>query len=388
MGRKKLIYDKIIKYCTDNEELVNEYSMATGLNIEDDIDNIEMFIKSRPNGKINITTLLNTAIPLAIERECCIMDVIDDFFKGSDGARNENSLLTFFNEVENIYQRNENNYDIEYCAENRDRLIEMNLKTVISIAKRFMNMGLDLEDLISAGNLGLCVAFDKFKPEKSNTRDDILNELNEIPDKTMKLIDIQGIIYSHINYGKILDRFNATFTEPEYPKKTIISWVKRNINNAKFNSVASMWIEAYIRIEILNNGRLIKRTKKDLENGQKDVIYKLSDPISSTSTLGDVLVIEDDEKDNIDTEDSRKQFRDMLNTLLTGVDVRSRRIILKKFGIGFPRPLTPKEICDTEKLSITRVSQIIYNTLDTMKSNAMKYKLDQNAMFDLLESLK
>jgi RNA polymerase sigma factor (sigma-70 family) len=388
MGRKKLIYEKVLKYCDENEDLISEYNAATGLNIEDDIDNLEAFLKSKQLNKINLHTLLNTIIPIAINKCCGVMEVVDDYFKDDNQDSNSNRLLTFFNEVESIYQKNGNNYDIEYCPENRTKLIEMNLKTVISIAKRFMNMGLELEDLISAGNLGLCIAFDKFKPERANTRNDILSKLEEIPSQDLKIIDIKSIIYEYLNYGKLLDKFNETFTEESYPKKTIVSWVKKNINNAKFNSVASMWIEAYIRIEILNNGRLIKRTKKDLENGQKDVIYKLSDPISPTSTLGDILVIEDDEKNDVDTTDSRKAFRDMLNTLLTGVDVRSRRIVLKKFGIGFPRPLTPKEICDTEKLSITRISQIIYGTLDIMKANAKKYNVDQDTMFDLLEALK
>ena len=72
-----------------------------------------------------------------------------------------NSTQRYFREVNDIYDRNNNNFDIEYCEENRDKLIEMNLKSVIAIAKKYQGLGLTLEELISAGNLGLCIAYIK-----------------------------------------------------------------------------------------------------------------------------------------------------------------------------------------------------------------------------------
>lgn len=48
----------------------------------------------------------------------------------------------------------------------RKRLIERNLRLVVSVAKRYRNYGLPLEDLIQEGNIGLIRAVDKFDPEK------------------------------------------------------------------------------------------------------------------------------------------------------------------------------------------------------------------------------
>ncbi|MBQ6477629.1 MAG: RNA polymerase sigma factor RpoD/SigA [Bacilli bacterium] len=48
----------------------------------------------------------------------------------------------------------------------RKMLIESNLRLVVSIAKRYTNMGLDLLDLIQEGNIGLMQATRRFKPEK------------------------------------------------------------------------------------------------------------------------------------------------------------------------------------------------------------------------------
>lgn len=48
----------------------------------------------------------------------------------------------------------------------RNRMIESNLRLVVKIARRYMNRGLSLLDLIEEGNLGLIHAVEKFDPER------------------------------------------------------------------------------------------------------------------------------------------------------------------------------------------------------------------------------
>lgn len=69
-------------------------------------------------------------------------------------------ILTKEEELELVKQAQDSN------EEARNFLITTNLKLVVSIAKKYLNMGLDLEDLIQEGNLGLFKAIDKFEPEK------------------------------------------------------------------------------------------------------------------------------------------------------------------------------------------------------------------------------
>ncbi len=51
-------------------------------------------------------------------------------------------------------------------TEARKRMIESNLRLVVKIARRYMNQGLALLDLIEEGNLGLIRAVEKFDPDK------------------------------------------------------------------------------------------------------------------------------------------------------------------------------------------------------------------------------
>ncbi len=51
-------------------------------------------------------------------------------------------------------------------AAGRKRMIESNLRLVVKIARRYVNRGLTLLDLIEEGNLGLIRAVEKFDPER------------------------------------------------------------------------------------------------------------------------------------------------------------------------------------------------------------------------------
>ncbi len=65
-------------------------------------------------------------------------------------------------ELEEEYQRRWQNGDIEA----KNKLIEHNLRLVVYIAKKFENTGLEMDDLISVGSIGLIKAVNTFNLDK------------------------------------------------------------------------------------------------------------------------------------------------------------------------------------------------------------------------------
>ena len=86
--------------------------------------------------------------------------------------KEDTALTLYLRDIEKIpLITREEEYDLALKAKSgdsyaRERLVNGNLRFVVSIAKQFQNRGLPLIDLISEGNIGLLTAIDKFEPEK------------------------------------------------------------------------------------------------------------------------------------------------------------------------------------------------------------------------------
>jgi RNA polymerase sigma factor (sigma-70 family) len=273
----------------------------------------------------------------------------------------------------------------------------MNLKAVISIAKRYQGLGLSLQELISAGNLGLVIAFDKFDPNRSKLKDNVMSCIEPLPDN-FAFEELNNAVKQYFTYGDIKKKFADRFVAGNtYAKKDVIKWVNKNVFNAKFNSIATMWIRAYILIEIDNYSRLVKKPKADIykdriETGafKKEVTLDIDSPTSpeSNNTIGDLLSLEDDTKSDLEVTEAYIVFKQGLNKLLEGVKPRDRSIFLKKFGIGLPRPMLPKEIADQEGLSKARVSQIFQSVIEQIQINSVKYDINSDVLFDAIRKFK
>jgi RNA polymerase sigma factor (sigma-70 family) len=390
---------KFQKIIENNPELVASYdSLGTNAPLEYSFDEIEVAFNNLKSidKTADFSIIFKSALQNSVKYEQNIVDSINSITSEAEEST-QNSIQQYFKEVGTIYARHNNDYNIEFCPENRDKLIEMNLKAVISIAKRYQGLGLSLQELISAGNLGLCIAFDKFDPNRSKLKDHVLECIEPLSEE-ISFEELSFAVKNYLTYGDIKKKFFEKFTTGNvYNKKDVIKWVNRNIFNAKFNSIATMWIRAYILIEIDNYSRLVKKPKayiyKDkVESGsyKKEITIDIDSPISSEGniTVGDTLCLKDETENDFEVSEAYITFKNELAKLLKGVKPRDRSIFLKKFGIGLPRPMLPKEIAEQEGLSKARVSQIFQTVLEQMQENSVKYNVDPSILFSAVRKFK
>jgi DNA-directed RNA polymerase sigma subunit (sigma70/sigma32) len=392
-------FDKIFKkFLTKYEDLICEYENKLQEVLEDseyDIYNLfENLLKI--NKSVDFEEVMFTSLVNAIQQNLIITDSFNSIISQVtlDG-QTLNSTQRYFREVNDIYDKNDNNFDIEYCEENRNKLIEMNLKSVIAIAKKYQGLGLTLEELISAGNLGLCIAYDRYDVERSKLKDNMLSACEELNDN-FTFDEAKKVMSEYLTYGDIANKFNNRFKKGDiYTKIEMISWIEKNVVNAKFNSIANLWIRAYILIEIDNFSRVVRKPKTEIykdaiESGayKKEQIINIDAPVGDDDqcTFGDMLQGEE-EYGEIDISEAYDVYKAGLNKLLDGVKSRDRSVFLKKFGIGLPRPLLPREISQQEGLSIARISQILQNVIEKMQLNAAKYDVNIHELFEAARKL-
>ena len=383
-------------FIEEYRDLIDEYNIETGIILEDELSiafrNVQ--IKSP---KISPSSFFREVKVVLRNMQGQYSDLnIPNFVQSvlSGDSKNQTLLQSYFDDVRYVYE-NLPDEELEFTEANREAILKSNLKMVISTAKRYRNRGLSLEDLIGAGNVGLCVAWDKYKPERNTLRSKILEELEESPDELSREY-ITSLLSPLVKYGDIKEKFEKNFKiQRVYTKAEVLKWVKTNVKKAKFSSVAALWIRAYILQELNSNSRIVKKPKSEIDKDLELTGSYIKENVVSLDPLTDVdksknniipkVYVDsiDDTEANIDEHEDMVSFKIELNKLLEGVNNRDRRILFKSFGIGLPRSMEPREIADSEDLSVARVSQIIQDCIAKMKKNT-----EGKSIQDLLKYLR
>ena len=283
----------------------------------------------------------------------------------------------YFNDVRREYilcPSNASN-NLEFIPENRDTFIRNNLKLVVSIAKKYRNFGLPFEDLIQAGNYGLMIAFERFDANRNTLRGKVITAIKESKYEYFSKDDALSLLSEFFTYDNILTKAEKKLPEDGFNSKAeFIDWAKVNVKTAIFASVAYRWIESYIKQELGHHRSTVRfsKTKEDKENPNSAANYVISldsvnpytDDNYNDNLLEDItheeFIIEDE---RIINEERNEYFKDVIDRALSGLSILDRRIIKKKFGIGFPNELSNNEIAESEGLSLTDVKNSINKSL-------------------------
>ena len=259
----------------------------------------------------------------------------------SYNARNDedSSLQAYFNDISKskpLVREKEKELAIRIKKGDkaaRDELTQANLLFVISIAKKYQNRGLSLGELISAGNMGLMTAVDRFDPARGYKfisyavwwiRQSILQTLAE---------DVRTV---HLPLNKI----NLLHK---------ISKVSQRLDGERGEEpdIEEVAAELDVSIEELHETMLSGRKVYSLDKEFQD-----DDERSLMQTLIDAS--QEAPEAHILSSATQEQLQDVLNNL----DPRELRIMQLYFGLDGNEPLTLEQIGDLMGLTRERIRQI------------------------------
>ncbi len=240
--------------------------------------------------------------------------------------------------------------------EARHRMIQSNLRLVISIAKRYANMGLPFSDLIEEGNIGLMRAVDKFNYKRGY-------RFSTYASWWIK----QAIMRSLSNQGK-------TIRIPVYMYDLISRWRKvRDHLMQKLDRIPT-------RKEIADVMKIPLGKVRDIEN----LVTKpssLNMPVSIDSTAELIDLIEDDSFEAPEQMVDELFKNERIDKLLGYVDERERQILLLRFGIKGGERHTLEEVAQSFGITRERVRQIEHTALKKIR---VRVKLEQDKLEDYI----
>lgn len=219
----------------------------------------------------------------------------------------------------------------EGSQEALDELVCANLRFVISVAKKFQNQGLPLEDLISEGNLGLVRAAQKFDGERG------------FKFVTLALWWIRQAISESITLnGKAIRLPLSRIRDMSRIRKVVSNFNARESRDPTFLEI--------VKESGLGEMRVITSMKS------VNKMSSLDEPIGEEDfTIGDTLSDNTFRTDGAFDGDERA---DGVSKILGTLSPREKAIVELSFGIGGEEEKTLEEISEVIGLGKERIRQI------------------------------
>ena len=237
----------------------------------------------------------------------------------------------------------------------KERIMELNLKLVIPIAKRFLYQGADLMDLVEEGNLGLLHAIDKFEPSKGYR------------------FSTYASYWVEQYVRRSVEENSKTIRIPPHAWTALRKWLKQWDNmHGKLGRDPTM---AEMAKHMHWNANQVRTAlnASEIVTGLSSMETPLSSGDGMDDTVGDTL--KDTDSASPDNLISILRLHDDLKDALVEIGERERMIVEFRYGLSGQTPMTLNDIGKKLSLSRERVRQIEERALLRLRRVAAKMAL-------------